>query len=57
MCPQRSSFWHSFDRLAEVWKDLVANSVDGKIVSTAFTGIGAQYFKDVFQNYYLIMRA
>lgn len=46
--PSVPHFGTPFDRLAEVWKDLAANSVDGKIVSTAFTGIGAQYFKDVF---------
>ena len=36
------------NKLPDVWAYLSANSKDGEIVSTAFTGIGAQYIKDVF---------
>ena len=46
--PSLPHFGTPFARLAEVWKDLSENAAEGRIVSTAFTGIGAQYFGEVF---------
>ncbi|HOJ82341.1 MAG TPA: 2-hydroxyacyl-CoA dehydratase [Acetomicrobium flavidum] len=46
--PSLPHFGTPFERLAEVWKDLSENAAEGRIVSTAFTGIGAQYFGEVF---------
>lgn len=46
--PSLSHFGAPLNKLPDVWAYLSANSKDGEIVSTAFTGIGAQYIKDVF---------
>jgi len=44
-----SHFGIPLKRLPEIWK-LINTKIEGKIISTAFTGIGAQYFNKVFSS-------